>query len=78
MLYIDKWCQYLNRTVTDNPDMSFGNLELARLDGWIVGYGTAKGYTVDETSNKSYVIIEAGKYTVRLAKPYEVKEQSLD
>lgn len=77
-LYIDKWCQYLNRLVTDNKEMAFGNVELARLDGWIKGYETAKGYLSDYLTNKGYVVIAAGKYIIKLAKPYEVKEQSLD
>lgn len=69
-MYIDKWCQYLNRTVTDNNEMAFGNVELARLEGWITGYGTAKGYTSDETHN-SYVVINAGLYVIKLSKPFK-------
>lgn len=65
--YIDKWCQYLNRTVTDNLEMAFGNVEQARLEGWITGYETAKGYTSD--TENGYVVIRAGIYVVRLKKP---------
>lgn len=69
--YIDKWCEYLNSFVLDNKELAFGNINQARLDGWLKGYEFGKGY-VSERKN-GFVTIKAKRYRVTLKIPYEEK-----
>lgn len=67
--YVDKWCEYLNYPFLHNTDMKFGDTEYSRLEGWITGFGYAKGIDVDDRNG--VVSFRYGKHTVTLNKPFK-------
>lgn len=66
-LYLSKLCDYLNHSVTGNPDMRFGDIDYAYLGGWLSGYETAMGYEIVNTSETR--IVKTKEYSVTLDKP---------
>lgn len=66
-LYIDKLCEYLNHIVTGNSDLRFGDVEYARLGGWLTGFEAAMSYNVVTTPNN--ITVKTKRHTVILDKP---------
>lgn len=66
--YIERWCEYLNYPIHHNNEMAFGDVELARLEGWITGYNHAKKINVSHFTDR--VEIKMHKHFIILKKPY--------
>lgn len=67
-LYVDKWCTYLNYHILNNREMAFGDVDYARLEGWITGYNHAKKIDVRHFTDR--VEIKMRKYFIVLKKPF--------
>ena len=68
--YIGKWCEYLNYYIFNNKEMSFGDSDYARLEGWLTGYNHAKKIQVNDFKDR--VEINTKGYFIILSKPFEI------
>ena len=64
--YVEKWCEWLNYFFLNDATVN-GNLEEARLRGWINGYNYAKH--VDEQEYDDRYILVMKKYVITIHKP---------